>query len=225
VTRLVALIAAVAALSQAAPTRTYQDAAGRFSFAYPASFGATSRGTNDGFEDRVAAVAFSTFPARFPGEAVLTRGFPLIDRQAVGGLYDSITLEILQAAQRAAVLAQLPRLTAANVCRALEQTSHLDANAKAFESWTTEQRAGLASVDAMHNANPHVVTCRAAGDMVVFDKTRAFAAGYPDQHVFGAIRFLAGPYSTFQIIAGDENEPGPATLGAMESLVRSFAAK
>src|SRR5262245_36755424 len=170
---------------QSAPTQLYRDPAGRFTFSYPSRLGSPSRGTNDGFQDRVAAIAFSTFPARFKGEAVLTRGFPLIDRQAAGGLYDSITLEIFPAPQRAAVLAQLPRLTAANVCRALEQPTHLDPILKAFESWTAEQRAGLASVDAMHNANPHVITCRADADVVVFDKTRAFAAGYPDQHVFG----------------------------------------
>lgn len=59
-----------------------------------AAFGGASRATNDGFGEHVAAIRFSTFRARFGGEAVLTRGFPVIDLQAAGGLYDSLTLEI-----------------------------------------------------------------------------------------------------------------------------------
>ena len=83
-------------LLQAPTTRVYGDPRGRFTFSYPAAFGATSPGTNDGFEDRLAAVRFSTFPAMFGGEAVLTRGFPLLDLQAVGGLDHALTLEIFQ---------------------------------------------------------------------------------------------------------------------------------
>ena len=63
----------------------------QFEFSYPAAFGTVSAGTNDGFEDRVAALRFSGLRGV---EAALTGGFPLVDRQAVGGLYDSITLEI-----------------------------------------------------------------------------------------------------------------------------------
>src|SRR4029077_757580 len=91
----------VAVMLQSAPTRLYRDPMGRFTFSYPSTLGSTQPGTNDGFQDRVAAIRFSTFPARFKGEAVLTRGFPLIDLQAVGGLYDSLTLEIFPEPLRA----------------------------------------------------------------------------------------------------------------------------
>ncbi len=214
-----------AALAQTPALATYQDPAGRFTFAYPASFGVPSKGTNDGFRDRVAAIAFSTFPARFKGEAALTRGFPLVDLEAAGGLYDAIALEIFPDPLRAVVVAQLPRLSASNLCHALEQPTHLDPGLTAFDSWTPLQRANLGQVDAMRNARPRVVACRVRDDVVVFDKIRAFAPGAPDEHVFGAVRFLPEPYSTFQIVAGDENEPGPSTLASMESLVRSLVFK
>ena len=80
--------------AQAENQREYVDPGRRFRFSYPAEFGAPSRGTNDGFEDRLAAIRFATFPSGIGGEAALTRGLPVVDFQAAGGLYDPITLEI-----------------------------------------------------------------------------------------------------------------------------------
>ena len=133
---------------------------------------------------------------------MLTRGFPLIDLQAAGGLYDSLTLQIFPGPLRALVVAQLPRLTAANFCMALAQTQHLDPRLPAFSSLTPQQRQAIGMTDAMRNSNPRVVECRTAGDTVTFDKERAFEPGSPTQHVYGTVRFLTGPYSTFQLIAG-----------------------
>ena len=70
----------------------YVDARNGFQFLYPASFATPSPVTNHGFGERVASVRFSVFSAGLGGEAVLTRGFTLIDLQAVGRLYDSIAL-------------------------------------------------------------------------------------------------------------------------------------
>jgi hypothetical protein len=218
------LLGTVAVLAQTQSTQEYRDSALRFTFSYSSAFGATSPGTNNGFGDRVAAVAFSTFPARFKGEAVLTRGFPLVDLQAVGGLYDSIALEIFPDALRAQLIAQLPRLTAANICDALARETHIDPSLAAFASWTAAQRQAISKVDTMRNARPHVVSCRVSDDIALFDKTRSFAVGDPTQHVFGAVRFLRAPYSTFQIVAGGD-APEPSTLAAMETLVRSLAVK
>jgi hypothetical protein len=81
---------AVLALAQAEPQREYADPARRFRFFSPASFGEPSPGTNDGFGDRVAAIRFSVFSSGIGGEAALTRGSPVIDLQAAGGLYDAI---------------------------------------------------------------------------------------------------------------------------------------
>jgi len=210
---------AVLALQSSTPT--YQDPGRRLTFSYPATFGSPSRGTNDGFQDRVAAVRFSAFPARYGGEAVLTRGFPLVDLQAAGGLYDSLTLEIFPEPLRAAVVSQLPRLTAANFCAALAQARHLDPNAAAFASLTPAERAAIDGADVMRNQAPRVVTCDAAGDTITFDKERGFGVGSPPQHVYGAVRFLPAPYSMFQLVAGGD-PPTAATLGAVAEIVRSF---
>ena len=70
------------------------DPARRFRFSYPASFGEPSPGTNDGIGDRVAAFRFSVFSSGIGGEAALTSGFPVIDLQAAGGLYDANALEV-----------------------------------------------------------------------------------------------------------------------------------
>src|SRR5436853_7658332 len=80
---------------------TYHDPQNRFTFSYPASFGATSPGTNNGFGDRVASIRFSAFSSGvrrgevvLGGEATLTRGFPMVDLQVAGGLYDALTVEV-----------------------------------------------------------------------------------------------------------------------------------
>jgi hypothetical protein len=221
VIRPLAIWAAATMLVQGAAVVPYRDPAGRFSFAYPQAFGTTSPGTNDGFGDRVSAVRFSSFPARFGGEAVLTRGFPLVDLQAAGGLYDSLTLEIFPAPLRQIVVGQLPRLTPMNFCGALAQTTHLDVTLPAFASLPPQQRTAIGETDRLRNTNPRIVTCAAKADTVIFDKQRAFAAGFPAQHVYGAVRFLDGSFSTFQLIAGGE-PPLPANLSAIEAAVASF---
>ncbi len=215
------MLAAAFALFQPAPPRRYEDPAGRFAFTYPAAFGTTAPGTNNGFEGRAASVRFSSFPAAYGGEAVLTRGFPLIDLQAVGGLYDSITLEIFPAPLRAAVLAHLPRLGLDNFCAALGELRHVDPALPAFGSLGPQQQQAIAAVDVMRNAEVRVIECRTVGDTVVFDKERAVQPGFPRQHVYGAVRFLPEPWSTFQLVAGGE-PPDRASLGAIEALVRSL---
>ena len=76
----------------------------------------------------------------------------------------------------------------------------------------------------MRNADPHVVSCRTRGDMITFDKERAFQSGAPLQHVYGAVRFLTGTFSTFQLIAGGE-APNAVTVTAIENLVASFQSR
>src|SRR5262245_11012203 len=48
-------------LVQAQDQHEYVDPARRFRFMYPSEFGTTVPGTNDGFQDRVAAIRFSVF--------------------------------------------------------------------------------------------------------------------------------------------------------------------
>src|SRR5215831_17331212 len=124
-------------------TVDYRDPSGRFSFAYPSAFGATSPGTDNGFRDRAASIRFSRFPARLGGEAVVTTGFPLLDLQAAGGLYDGMALQILPEMLRVTVVNQLPRLSPANVCGVLNQTRHVNPDAAAFADWLAPQRQAI----------------------------------------------------------------------------------
>src|SRR5688500_14536004 len=90
---LLAALSGISPGAQAQGWSTYRDAQGRFSFDYPQQFGPPGRGTNDGSEDRVAAVRFTGL-AGLGGEAALTRGRVVMDVQALGGLYDPITFEL-----------------------------------------------------------------------------------------------------------------------------------
>jgi hypothetical protein len=224
VTRSLLLAASVAALLQQVPTVVYRDPGNRFTFSYPSAYGTIRPGTADGLLDRVASFRFEAFPARFGGEPVVTKGFPLIDLQAVGGLYDSLTLEIFPEPLRTRVVSQLLPLTLANFCAALGASRHLDPALPAFASLRPQEREAIAGTDVMRNASPRVVSCRAQGDMITFDKERAFQPGAPLQHVYGTVRFLTGAYSTFQLIAGGD-PPNPATATAIESLVASFQSR
>ena len=219
--RLFVPIALAALTLQSARLQRYADPGGRFTFSYPSAWGTASPGMNNGFRDRLVALGFSAFPSRFKGEAVLSRGFPLIDLQAAGGLYDGLTLEIFPDSLRARILDRLPRLTRSNLCEALRQSTHMDPNLPAFASLTPAQRQALSQADVMRNANPRLVECRTEGNTIVFDKERSFRSGDPIQYVYGAVRFLPEPYSTFQLIAGGD-APDQLTLTAIAGVVASF---
>ena len=199
-TLAVAVVMALA-VAQAGDLREYVDPAGRFRFFYPAEFGEPSRGTNDGFGDRVAAIRFGGWSSGLGGEAALTRGSPVVDIQAAGGLYDEITLEIFPNPIRRIVVRALAPLGVTNVCQQISQEQHLDPGSPALAGLTGQQRAAIAAVDRMRNVDPRVLRCVVDGSTVTFDKDTASQPAGPRQHVYGAIRFLDAPYATFQSCA------------------------
>ena len=210
------------AFAQAEAGREYVDAGGRFRFSYPPAFGEPARGTNDGFEDRVAAIRFATFSSGIGGEAALTRGLPVIDIQAVGGLYDAISLEIFPEPLRLLIVQALPPLSLANFCQLLAQEQHLDTQIAALSQLTAQQKAVVASVDRMRNVTPRVIRCVVNDTTVTFDKEAGFQPGGPRQHVYGAVRFLEAPYATFQIIRAGP-APDLSVLNQMTAVVKSWS--
>jgi hypothetical protein len=218
-----AWILIVAAMAGIAQTRTYQDPQKRFEFAYPEELGAPSAGTDNGFGDRVAAIRFSEFSAGihagkiiFGGEAALTKESPQVDLQAAGGLYDEITLQALPRPAALAVRSALPRLTAANFCDAIAREQHADPADPRLTSLTAAEKTALGQVDRMGNLSPKVLRCDVSGDTVTFAKDT-------EQHyVYGAIRFLQPPYSSFQLIRGGGQAPVPAMLQQITDLVNSW---
>ena len=132
--------------------------------------------------------------------------------QAIGGLYDPITLGAFPEPMRAAVLKTLPALTTANFCDSFRRERHAPPNSS----------AAVVDVDRMRNVDPKVLKCDVSGDTVTFDKEVSFAASSPRQYVYGAVRFLAAPYSTFQLIRATAAAPPPAMLIQITELVNSW---
>lgn len=214
-------VAMILALAQLDATTEYVDPQNRFHFLYPASFGNPSPGTNGGFGDRVAAIRFSVFLAGLGGEAVLTRGFPLVDLQAVGGLYDSISLEMFPDPIRSLLVGTLTPLSVDTFCQLLATEQHVDPTSTALAGLTSEQRVAAVAVDRMRRVSPRVVQCARDGNTVTFDEEVAFQPGSPRQRVYGAIRFLSGPYSSFQIVRAGA-APDAQLLVQMTAVVNSW---
>jgi hypothetical protein len=70
----------------------------------------------------------------------------------------------------------------------------------------------------MRNINTQIVSCVVDGNTVTFDKETASEPGGPRQRICGAIRFLNGDYSTFQIIRGPYG-PDRTTLDQLTATV------
>lgn len=193
--------AAAISTTDTAAAMVYHDPTGRFVFSYPSSFGTTSIGTDNGFENRVAAIRFSIFSAAgLGGEAVLGQGRPSLDVQAAGGLYDAIVSGTLPAPVKIALEAALPPLTRDSLCDQIAREHHVDPDAPAFAVLTAAQRTALGALDVMGNVAPRVIRCTLDGDTVIFDKEAAVVPGGPRRHVYGAVRFLEAPYSSFHLI-------------------------
>ena len=201
--------------------RAFVDPQGRFEFSYPASFGDPVRGTDSGFRSRTAAFRFPALVG-LGGEAVLTSGFIDVDIQALGGLYDSIARGILQDAEVPTLIAALPPLTAANFCSTLGAPDRVQ-GLKLTPRLLTAARM----LDVMRNVSPVVRGCVVTDRVAVFHKEATFESGAMSarQHLFGAVRFLDAPYSSFQLIRGATAAPSAADLDVIERVVRSFVVR
>jgi hypothetical protein len=214
------------AQSQPGLLRTYQDPQGRFQFTYPAAFGTPGPGTDNGFRNRTAAIRFSEFSASahagriiLGGEAVLTSGAPQLDLQAVGGLYDAITLQIFPEPIVNVIRNALPVLTPDTFCAAIGRERHLEPADQRFSVLTAQQRSAIASVDQMGNVRSRVLRCEVMGATVTFEKEAAFDPAGATRHIYGSIRFLPLPYSSFQLIRGSVDDLGGPLIGRSQRLL------
>lgn len=212
--------AALSGLNQSPPAgwNTFSDPQKRFVFSYPATFGQPERGTDSGFRNRTAAFRFPGLVG-LGGEAVVTSGFVDVDIQAVGGLYDAIARGVLQDADGPVLLAALTPLSPTNFCAMLGATDRVQ-EIKLPSRLLTVAR----TLDAMRNLNPVVHRCSVTDRVAVFHKEATFQSGtaIARQHLFGAVRFLDAPYSSFQIVRGLTSPPAEADLSVLEQIVRSF---
>ena len=212
--------AALSGLNQSPPAgwSTLTDPQKRFVFSYPTSFGQPERGTDSGFRNRTAAFRFPGLVG-LGGEAVLTSGFVDVDVQAIGGLYDTIARGVLQDADVPVLVAALPPLSPANFCAMLGSTDRVQGLKLAPRLLTAAKM-----LDAIRNIDPVVHRCRVTDRLVVFHKETTFQSGAmaARQHVFGALRFLDPPYSSFQTVRGSNSPPSETDLTVLEQVVRSF---
>jgi hypothetical protein len=201
---------------------TYRDARGRFEFTYPPGYGTIGPGTDDGFHDRVAAVRFSALQG-LGGEAVVTKGRVLVDIQAAGGLYDEISLQLFPDPIRQRLEAALPPLTADNFCDIIARPDHLPSNVALDAKVVELARA----VDRTRNGDPKVLQCVRSESVVTFHKQATFTAGAVStrQHLYGAIRFLPPPYSSFQFVRGSLTPPDASALADITRMVQSLVVR
>ena len=146
----------------------------------------------------------------------MTKEAPQVDLQAAGGLYDEITLSALSRSAALIVRNSLPRLTAANFCDAIARERHADPTDPRLSSLTPTEKNALGQLDQMGNSSPKVLRCEVSGDTVSFEKQ----AG--SRYVYGAIRFLPLPYSSFQLVRGSADAPAPPMLRQVTDLVNSW---
>jgi hypothetical protein len=214
----VIMAGAPAAQTPSTGWQVYRDAQGRFSFDYPVSFGTPERGTDNGFQGRTAAIRFSALTG-LGGEAVVTSGPITVDVQALGGLYDTFARSVLPDADLAVVLKAVPAITRSNVCALLGSADHLQG-----QKLPPRLEAVAREVDATRNLQPVVRRCDLSGDLVVFYKEATFVAGRVSarQHLYGALRFLSAPFSSFQIVRGSTIAPTAADLDALGTMAASF---
>jgi len=79
----------------------------------------------------------------------------------------------------------------------------------------------------MRNVSPVVRRCVVTDRVAVFHKETTFESGAMSarQHLFGAVRFLDAPYSSFQLVRGAAAAPSTADLDLLERVVRSFTVR
>jgi hypothetical protein len=98
----------------------------------------------------------------------------------------------------------------------------LDPADQRLDGLTAPQRTAIANVDRMGNFNSRVLRCTLAGSTVTFEKEAAFDRVGPVRRIYGSIRFLPAPYSSFQVIRGSGDAPGEALLQQITAVVNSW---
>jgi hypothetical protein len=95
-------------------------------------------------------------------------------------------------------------------------------NAPQLRELTDAQRDALRQADRMGNIRPLVLECAIDGDTVTFRKEAATTEGGPVRQVFGSVRFLEPPYSSFQIVQARATSVDSIALAGVKRAVMSW---
>jgi len=206
---------------------TYHDPVGRFEFAYPDLLGPPRAARSD----EPGSVVTLEVPIHrkaggedWIGRFVVTSGRVDVPLLALGPLYDSSSRRMIVSAQYENELVQcLPSVTPQSFRFLMEREHHLRPNLIALRAVPDPVIERAAMYDSFWHADPQVIHCRIDGKIVVFHET-VRVREHPEEraHVFGAVRFMEGDWSSVQYIQRVSYSPGREELEAMRTIVASF---
>ncbi len=215
----------------------YQDLQNRFRFSYPTGFG-TPRKDNrmdmpDG--DTGETIFFPSFSYGIrhgkqvlEGNLVIRSGRVWVNAQALGGLYDPTCIRALidtfPPDLQEKLRKQAASLTTANFCNELSKDEHISINDPSLSNMTIQQKKAITQLDRMRNLEPKVISCKVLGNIVIFHKkiVAKFGQFSNPQHIYGAISFRKGVFSSVQFIRITTDSPNDKLLDTMAEVVRSF---
>lgn len=104
---------------------------------------------------------------------------------------------------------------------------HLDLRKKDFRSLSQKLKEGIINIDRMRNYGTEMVRCKASGNKVSrntvsFHKKAKFQQGSHKQHIYGAVRFVRSPYSSFQLVRAGNDPPDRKMIEIMTRVVNSI---
>ena len=216
---------------------TYRDLQNRFKFSYPTAFG-TPRKDNrmdmpDG--DTGETIFFPNFSYGIrngkqvlEGNLVIRSGRIWVSAQALGGLYDPISvgalIDAFPSVFQEKLRKQADNLSIANFCNQLSKEVHIPINDPSLSNMTLQQKKAITQLDKMRNLKPNVISCKVSGNIVIFHKKIVAKFGQFSnlQHIYGAISFRKGVFSSVQFIRITNDPPKDKLLDTMAEVVRSF---
>ena len=93
-----------------------------------------------------------------------------------------------------------------------------------FPNFSYGLRNGKQVLDKMRNLKPNVISCKVSGNIVIFHKkiVAKFGQFSNPQHIYGAISFRKGVFSSVQFIRITTDPPNDKLLDTMAEVVSSF---
>lgn len=215
----------------------YRDVQNRFEFSYPANFGIPTfdirvdmpgGDSGEAFFFPQFSHGFSNGKVVLEGDFVVRSGRMWVSAQALGGLYDPIAvggvIEVFPPVLQKKLFELAENLTMSDFCNELSKTEHIAIDDSALADLSGERKQAVIELDRMRNLDPKVITCKILGDTVVFDKQvlAQFGKFSSIQHIYGAIRFMKGPFTSVQFIRITNEPPSDELLETMAKVVQSF---
>ncbi|MCX5704269.1 MAG: hypothetical protein NT066_07260 [Candidatus Omnitrophica bacterium] len=215
----------------------YRDPESRFEFSYPANFGIPTPDIRVDMPDGDSGEmfffpqfshGFSNGKIVLEGDFVVRSGRVWVGAQALGGLYDPMTLSALidtfPPALQEKLFEQARNLTNSNFCSELSKAEHITIDNPALVNLSSDRKQAVIELDRMRNLDPKVITCQILDDTVIFDKQvlAQFGKFSSIQHIYGAVRFLKGNFTSVQFIRITHEPPTEKLLETMTKVVQSF---